>query len=189
MSVASPILIVPGLRDEMPDHWQSHYEREIGGCVTVPRIHGDKLPCAAWVELLDRTIESMKAPPILVAHSAGAMMVAHWAKRHRRAVRGALLATPADLETPMPKGYPAMDVLRSHGWLPIPREKLPFPSIVAASEDDPLASFERVRGFAADWGSAFVNVGPVGHLNPAAGFGPWPQAHGLVRTLEQLAAA
>jgi uncharacterized protein len=28
-----------------------------------------------------------------------------------------------------------------------------------------------------------VNVGAVGHLNPAAGFGEWPQAEALIREL------
>jgi serine hydrolase len=29
----------------------------------------------------------------------------------------------------------------------------------------------------------FVNVGAVGHLNPAAGYGEWPQAEVFVREL------
>jgi predicted alpha/beta hydrolase family esterase len=36
---------------------------------------------------------------------------------------------------------------------------------------------------AQDWGSRLVDVGAVGHLNPAAGFGEWPQAEELVATL------
>ncbi len=181
----APILIVPGLRGEMADHWQSHFAAERPGCVTVPRIHGDNLPLEKWVDLLDRTIAAMPSAPILVAHSAGVMMVAHWAKRGKHAIHGALLATPPDFENPLPKGYPAMDVLYLNGWLPTPRTRLAFPSLVAASENDPLAAIDRVRELARDWGSAFVNAGAVGHLNPASGFGPWPRAHELVRSLEQ----
>jgi predicted alpha/beta hydrolase family esterase len=82
-----------------------------------------------------------------------------------------LLATPPDLETPLPHGHTPRDVLEQNGWLPIPRNTLPFPSIVAASRNDPLASFERVAEMAANWGSRLVDLGDVGHLNPAAGFG------------------
>jgi predicted alpha/beta hydrolase family esterase len=33
------------------------------------------------------------------------------------------------------------------------------------------------------WGSEVVNVGAVGHLNPAAGYGEWPDAEGFVARL------
>ena len=37
-------------------------------------------------------------------------MLAHWAQRYQRAdIAGALLAAPADLETPMPAGYPTVE--------------------------------------------------------------------------------
>ena len=76
-----------------------------------------------------------------------------------------------------------MDVLRQNGWLPTPRTKLPFPSVVAASTNDPLGQFDRVAELARAWGSRLVNVGAVGHLNPAAGFGEWPQAEALIHDL------
>jgi predicted alpha/beta hydrolase family esterase len=54
---------------------------------------------------------------------------------------------------------------------------------VAASENDPLCGMERAEALARDWGSAVVNIGPAGHLNPAAGFGPWPRAHEFIAAL------
>lgn len=81
-------------------------------------------------------------------------MVAAWAAHPTRPIRGALLATPADVESPLPEGYPTLDELSANGWCPIARKLLPFPSIVVASHDDPLASFERVSGLAIDWGAS-----------------------------------
>ena len=75
----------------------------------------------------------------------------HWAQRHNRPIQGALLATSADLETPMPAGNPTRDVLEQHGWLPCPRKPLPFPSILGASRNDPTATFDRAAEMAADW--------------------------------------
>ena len=89
---------------------------------------------------------------MIVAHSGGCIMVAHWALQTRRPVLGALLATPPDFERPMPEGYPTLAELRAGGWLPVPRGRLPFPSIVAASRNDPLGSFERVAGTGARLG-------------------------------------
>jgi predicted alpha/beta hydrolase family esterase len=178
------VLIVPGLRDHMPDHWQTHLEKELPRVACVPRMRAeDKLSCAAWVSMLDRSLAIIAGPVILVAHSGGVMMVAHWARRHGRPIQGALLATPPDFDSPLPAGYPQPDALRENGWMPTPRHKLPFPSIVAASENDPLCGMERAEALARDWGSAVVNIGPAGHLNPAAGFGPWPRAHEFIAAL------
>ena len=73
--------------------------------------------------------------------------------------------------------------MQQHGWLPIPRTRLPFPSIVAASTNDPLARFERVAALADAWGSRLVDIGAAGHLNPAAGYGDWPLAIELLAGL------
>jgi predicted alpha/beta hydrolase family esterase len=145
----------------------------------------DKLSCAAWVAALDRSLARIEGPVVLVAHSAGVMITVHWAMQHARPIKGALLAAPPDFERPLPEGYPKQDVLLDNGWLPTPRAPLPFPSIVAASTNDPLAGFDRVASLATSWGSRLVDVGAVGHLNPAAGYGPWPQADEFIRELCQ----
>ncbi|RZI39927.1 alpha/beta hydrolase [Herbaspirillum sp. HC18] len=185
MNASSPptILIVPGLRDHVEEHWQTILEKKIPDARSVPPLEHDKLSCAARVAALERALSEIEGPVILVAHSAGVMITAHWAQQHQRPIHGALLAAPADLEWPLPPGYPTMDTLCENGWVPTPRAPLPFPSIVAASTNDPLGSFERIKQIARDWGSRFVNIGAVGHLNPAAGFGEWPQAENLIREL------
>jgi len=177
------ILMVPGIRDAMPDHWQTLLEGKLPGSKCVPRMEQDKLSCPAWVALLDQSLSQIEGPVVLVAHSAGCVIVAHWVQRHRREIKGALLATPPDFESPLPAGYPTHQVLQQNGWLPTPRARLPFPSIVAASTNDPLARLERVEALAKAWGSQCVNLGDVGHLNPAAGYGPWPQAEEFIREL------
>jgi predicted alpha/beta hydrolase family esterase len=61
--------------------------------------------------------------------------------------------------------------------------RLPFRSIVAASRNDPLGSFERVSALARDWGSEVVDLGEVGHLNPQSGYRAWPRALDLIARL------
>jgi predicted alpha/beta hydrolase family esterase len=182
-SAAPTILMVPGLRDHVPEHWQTLLEQKLPNAFSVPRMERDKLSCAAWVAELDRTLAAIEGPVVLVAHSAGVMITVHWAQHHARAIHGALLAAPPDFESPLPEGYPTQDVLRANGWLPTPRARLPFPSIVAASTNDPLGRYERVAELAAAWGSRLVDVGAVGHLNPAAGYGEWPRALEFIHEL------
>ncbi|TQC46087.1 alpha/beta hydrolase, partial [Rhodococcus sp. WS4] len=78
---------------------------------------------------------------------------------------------------------PSPTELDPHGWNPIPRRKLPFPSVVAASRNDPLGCYGRIAGMAEVWGSRLVDLGEVGHLNPAAGYGDWPRAEELLQEL------
>ena len=188
MSVTEPtILIVPGLRDAVAQHWQALLEarlRAAGRPVAgVPPMGREDLDCAARVGAIERAARSVEGPLVVVAHSGGCIMVAHWAKKTRRAVRGALLATPPDFEKPMPAGYPTIEALRAGGWLPVPRERLKFRTIVGASRDDPLASFARVVGLANEWGAEVEDLGWVGHLNPASGYGEWSGADPLVARL------
>lgn len=178
------ILIIPGLRDHVPDHWQTHLASRLAPAHTVRTIaplEHDKMSCAARVQAIESNLQAIEGPVIAVAHSAGSIMLVHWARQYRRANLSAILVTPADLEHPLPPGYPTMQVLQANGWLPLPMERLSFPSIVAASTNDPLARFERVKVMADQWGADFVNVGAVGHLNPASGYGPWPQANALIQ--------
>lgn len=180
---ACTFLIIPGLREHVPLHWQTLLAARLERVRTVPPLERDKLSCEARVQAIEAELSQIEGPVVLVAHSAGCIMVAHWAARSTRPIHGALLATPADLETPLPEGYPKLDDLRKHGWLPIPRRSLPFRSIVAASTNDPLAAFERVAGLAQGWGSRLENIGAAGHLNPNAGYGEWPLAQSLLAEL------
>ena len=181
------VLIVPGLRDAVAEHWQTLLEerlrvagRQVAAVLPMGR---DDLGCSARVAAIERAAQSIEGPIVVVAHSGGCIMLAHWARRPSRAVRGALLATPPDFEKPMPEGYPTIDALRAGGWLPVPRGRLPFRSIVAASRDDPLARFSRVTALASDWGSEVVDLGFAGHLNPASGYGEWAGADPLIARL------
>jgi predicted alpha/beta hydrolase family esterase len=54
---------------------------------------------------------------------------------------------------------------------------------VAASRNDPLAEYNRVVSLADAWGSRLVDLGEVGHLNPASGFGEWPGALSFIDEL------
>ena len=69
------------------------------------------------------------------------------------------------------------------------RARCRFRRIVAASTNDPLGRYERIEALAQAWGSKLVNLGNVGHLNPASGYGEWPQAEEFIRELARTSAS
>jgi predicted alpha/beta hydrolase family esterase len=145
----------------------------------------DDLALEPRLAAIEREAHAIHGPIVVVAHSGGCIALAHWARRTTRSVHGALLAAPPEFDRALPEGYPSIDELRAAGWLAVPREPLPFPSIVAASRTDPLARFEGIEALAHAWGSRLVDLGDAGHLNPASGYGPWPRAEDFIRELAQ----
>ncbi|MDY0960501.1 MULTISPECIES: RBBP9/YdeN family alpha/beta hydrolase [Massilia] len=170
------VLILPGLWNSGPRHWQSlwhernpHWRRAAHRDWTNPH-------CDEWVAELDAAIADCQGAPILVAHSLGCMLVAHWAlSGSPLKVAGAFLVAPSDVEA---ASYPA-DL---NCWAPIPLQQLPFPSVVVGSANDPFASPARTGAFAGAWGSRLVEIGDAGHLNSDSGHGDWPEG---LRLLEQ----
>jgi predicted alpha/beta hydrolase family esterase len=170
------ILIVPGYQNSGEGHWQSLWEASVPGARRVEMPSWAFPMRGEWIETLDVAIADCLTPPILVGHSLGCLAIVLWAASHGRPVRGALLATPADVERP-----DGLEVLKPFG--PIPRQTLAFPAILAASSNDPFLDLERAHGFAADWGARLVMLGPCGHLNQASGHGPWPRGEALLAEL------
>lgn len=173
-------LILPGLYDSGPEHWQSHWERADPTCVRVQQVDWDMPRREDWQATLDAAIGAAPTPALLVAHSSSCALVAHWAavalpERLAR-VRGALLVAPSDPEAP---SYPAGPT----GFAPMPLARLPFPAIVVASTNDEYVTAARARTFADAWGAALVDVGPLGHVNSASGLGAWPAGRALLDRL------
>ena len=171
-----PILLVPGWQNSGPAHWQSLWEAAHPEAVRVQMTDWDFPRCADWVASLDDALAACAEAPVLVGHSVGCIAIVRWAAHHNRAVHGALLAAPADVDRPA-----CPEALRN--FSPVPMGPLPFPSHVVVAADDPYLSPDRARAFAAAWGSAFTELASGGHLNATAGHGPWPLGEALLAGL------
>lgn len=169
-------LIVPGYGDSGPEHWQSHWQRKDARFRRVEQRDWFNPVCTEWVANLEAAVEAAGPDCVLVAHSLGCSLVAHWAASARSRVRAALLVAPPD-----PQG-PAAE-LNIQGFAPLPGLALPFPSLVVASSNDPYASLEYSRAAADGWGSAWHVLGACGHINGDSGLGEWPQGRELLQSL------
>ncbi|MFM2443489.1 MAG: hypothetical protein RJB09_675, partial [Pseudomonadota bacterium] len=56
-----------------------------------------------------------------------------------------------------------------------PRAPLPFPTLLVASRNDPLADYAANEDLAKAWGAALLDAGEAGHINMDSGHGPWPE--------------
>ncbi len=178
--MAAPILILPGLNDSGPAHWQSRWEQRLPDARRVPERDWARPDRAEWVAALDDAVARAGSQVVLVAHSLGCLQVAHWSAAGAPSagafVRGALLVAPPDPEAP---DFPAFVT----GFAPLPAARLPFPSILVASTNDPYGTWAFAARCAAAWGSRLVNAGAQGHINADSGLGDWDA--GLL-LLEQL---
>lgn len=164
-------LIVPGLNDSGPTHWQSRWigllrnasKAELGNWAEPTR--------DGWTTALDRALQDIDSPVILIAHSLGCHAVAHWAAQSGTAaaarVSGALLVAPPDCERSS-----ACAPVRQFG--PSATAALPFPSALVASDNDSYATLDHARQLARAWRADFINAGTLGHINAASDLGIWP---------------
>jgi len=175
-------LILPGLGDSDVAHWQSQWQSTHRNFIRVNQRDWEKPACAEWVDTLEQAVTQYGENVVLVAHSLGCLLVAHWAAQANLKIRGALLVAP-----PSPEAAPAADIFNTMatGFLPIPMQRLTFPSIVVASSNDPYSTLINSKIFAEAWGSRFFNIGNMGHINTPSGIGAWPEGFSL---FEQLAA-
>ncbi|MGB9474651.1 MAG: alpha/beta hydrolase [Candidatus Udaeobacter sp.] len=174
-------LILPGLHNSDPGHWQSQWESRDETLFRVIQDDWETPHCADWIARLDQELALGESDTVLVAHSAGCALVAHWAVgESSRRVRGALLVAPSDPEAPSFPPGPT-------GFAPIPMLRFRFPSIVVASSNDPYVTLTRAQTFAMAWGSEFVTIGEAGHINSASGLGDWAQGLVLLNILRKTA--
>lgn len=162
-------LNVPGLNNSGPQHWQTLWEELLPKQFNRVQQKNWSAPVKKeWVSELDTTLKDYDEPVVLVAHSLGCVTVAHWANENKSAsIAGALLVAPADTER---SGH---DCFKT--FCPIPRIRLPFPSIVVASTNDPYATTGNSAKLAAWWGSKFICIGAKGHINAQSGLDQWEE--------------
>jgi predicted alpha/beta hydrolase family esterase len=172
----TPVLIVPGIGNSGPDHWQSLWEANDPSMVRIRVENWDRPVCTSWVKAIDDQARNADESLVVVAHSLGCLAFAHWAAQHRQKIRGAMLVA-----VPNPSGpsFPQ----QAEGFAPLPFLKLSFKSILVCSQDDLYGGSEYAKLCADAWGSTIVDVGRAGHINAASNLGRWPAGFELLNEL------
>jgi len=169
--------IVPGLGNSGSEHWQTFFEKSGDNFQRINQLEWDAPICSDWVAKIDKAISGYNPKEvILIGHSLGCITIAHWANQTKMQIKGALLVAPSDIENPV-YTFPAK------GFDPISKDRLPFKTIVVASENDPWVSIERAKYFASNWGSEFISIGDAGHINALSGYGEWDRGLEILKRL------
>lgn len=174
--MAVKIFIAPGYGNSGEEHWQTFWERENKDFVRIEQKDWFAPVADEWADAIEQYVRESSDEVVVVAHSLACLALAHWSRRTKLSIKGALLVAPPDAEDEKLKS-----VVR--GFSPLPLEKLPFKSIVLASTDDEYNPIDRAAFFAQRWGSEFVNIGQKGHVNARSGLGNWPEGRQYLHKL------
>jgi predicted alpha/beta hydrolase family esterase len=164
------VLIVPGLRDSGPAHWQSLWQDKHPEYVRVSQRHWQTPDLEEWVATLDRAILEAGGTVLIVAHSFGCLAAIERLRNCSDDVAGALLVAPAD---PLKWGQTPFQ----------PSQACVVPTTLVASRTDPCMDFDKAVQLARILGSDLVDAGDAGHLNAESGHGAWPQGERLLEKL------
>ena len=163
------ILIVPGLGNSGPNHWQSRWQAKLSTARRVEQANWERADRMLWTGRVIEESERAMRPVVLIGHSCGALAVAHAAAQLAESkVRGAFLVAPPGATAIL--AHEAID----DSFAPLPRSPFPFPSVLVASANDPFCPLAEAEDLAFAWGSAFSIAGDAGHINSDSGHGPWP---------------
>lgn len=169
-------LVLPGVGGSGPQHWQTLWERSDARFQRVQQRDWDNPVCSEWVSALERAVQASGPDVVLVAHSLGCLLAAHWAEETRLKIQAALLVAVPDPSGP---NFPP----QATGFFPLPQKKLPFRSILVAGADDPYGSIDFAGRCSSLWGSTFKHVGAAGHINASSNLGEWPEGRRFLESL------
>lgn len=155
------VILVPGLHDSGPAHWQSRWQRAHPEFWRVRQADWSTPDLPAWAARLNHVRGLDARPALLVAHSFGCLAALHSIAAYPRGVAGALLVAPAD-----PDKFGVADLL--------PATPLGCPSTVVSSRNDPWMRADQAAVWARRWDSELVDAGALGHINAESGLGDWP---------------
>lgn len=164
-------VVVPGINGSDADHWQSLWERSSAGWKRISPASWDEPEVDDWIAALDAEVGDGK--PILVTHSLGCLVAAKWSFANAGRVAGMFLVAVPD-----PFGPNYSDDGPRFGDDVYGR--IPFPTLLVTSSDDPYCTLERSQHFADRWGATRIDIGPRGHINSSSGLGAWQEGRNLL---------
>lgn len=172
LNTSPRLLIVPGLHDSGPAHWQTWLQSLHPGALRVRQDDWAVPDLERWADRIGETIDGVRGPIVAVAHSFGCLALAQLLGWGESRIGAALFVAPAD-----PQRFGLHQRLHA--------APLAARTTLVASDTDPWMSAAEALVWARRWGCRFRNLGDAGHINVESGFGPFPMAAHWVRRVQQ----
>lgn len=166
-------VFVAGYGNSTEGHWQYAWHKRISNSYWVEQADWNSPDCADWVEALDALVQTIEGPILFVSHSLGGNTIVEWSRKSSANIFGAFMVAVPDVQS---EHFPN----EISGYQTPPLEKLPFPSMVLASTNDPYSTLDRTGYYAQAWGSDQTIVGDLKHVNADSNIGEWPEGLDLL---------
>ena len=171
-------VIVPGVGGSEHDHWQSWLQRQLKSCSRVQQQDWNKPVLQEWIEQFVKTVQSIQEPIQIVAHSFGCLTTFAALAQHpelNQKIKNLVLVAPANPARFGDAGF-ARESQNDYQQY-FHQLKLQVPTQMIISENDPWLNFQDALQLAKAWKIRPKNLGQVGHINVASGFGPFPEIY------------
>lgn len=171
-------VIVPGVGGSEHDHWQSWLQRQLKSCSRVQQQDWNKPVLHEWIEQFFKTVQSIHEPIQIVSHSFGCLTTVAALAQHpelNQKIKNLVLVAPANPARFGDAGF-ARDSQNDYQQY-FHQLKPQVPTQMIISENDPWLNFQDALQLAKAWKIRPKNLGQVGHINVASGFGPFPEIY------------
>lgn len=168
-------LIVPGVGGSDSNHWQSWLQRHLTTSSRVEQ-QWDRPILTEWVSRWVYAANNIQAPITVIAHSFGCLTsIAALAEHPELAAKISklILVAPANPARFGEAGFAQESVTHYQHYFE--NLQIQVPTIMFMSENDPWLAFYDAQDWAKRWNIPAINLGQVGHINVASGFGPFPE--------------
>jgi predicted alpha/beta hydrolase family esterase len=165
-----PILIVPGLRNSDEQHWQSLWQTRLPNSKRIQVDDWSTADLDKWKAGIRAELNKLDKPAVIIAHSFGTLASASIAAELPDKVAALFLVAPADPD-------------KFHITQRLPKTPLRVPAKIIASSNDPWLTDSKAAYWALQWGTDFLRLKNVGHINSESNLGFWPEGVQLLRQL------
>ena len=169
-------VIVPGVGGSEAQHWQSWLQQQLMSSSRVQQQHWDRPILNQWVAQFVKTVTAIQAPIQVVAHSFGCLTSVAALAEHpelKAKVKNLILVAPANPARFGEAGFARHSLMNYQTYFH--QLSIDLPTTLMISENDPWLSYVDALRLAQAWQLTPINLGAVGHVNVASGFGPFPE--------------
>ena len=169
-------VIVPGVGGSEYAHWQSWLQRQLMSCSRVQQSDWNSPILQNWVTEFVKTVAPIQDDIQIVAHSFGCLITVAALAQYpelQTKIKNVVLVAPANPARFGESGFARHSLTDYKQYFH--QLSIDVPTTLLISENDPWLGYVDALQLAQAWKLTPINLGQVGHINVASGFGPFPE--------------